>query len=146
MKGILLNILVLDDNAHRLQFFQNGLKPHKVTVCHNAPSAIKALKTGTFEVIFLDHDLNGKKADPESDNCGSEVARYLAEIESNTAKIVLHTENSVGRESMEAILLESYSIPYGKLKKMGLAAVLKLLFEQPVVADQTETAQDKDPQ
>jgi len=120
-----LNILVLDDNPHRLTFFQQGLKGHKVTVCHHARSAIKALKKYTFDVIFLDHDLNSADNDPEDENTGSEVARYIAEHTIPCGTIILHTENETGRESMETILPDSQSIPYGTLKKIGLRAVLK---------------------
>ena len=53
----IMNILILDDNSHRITFFQNGLKKHKLTVCSHARAAIKALKKSSFDVIFLDHDL-----------------------------------------------------------------------------------------
>ncbi|HEX2618596.1 MAG TPA: hypothetical protein VHL11_00580, partial [Phototrophicaceae bacterium] len=43
-KVIPMNILLLDDNPHRITFFQNGLKKHKLTVCRHARAAIKALK------------------------------------------------------------------------------------------------------
>jgi CheY-like chemotaxis protein len=121
-----LNILLVDDNAHRITFFQNGLKGHKLTVCSHARAAIKALKKTSFDVIFLDHDLEKGQIDPESENSGSEVARYIADHEIVCPCIVLHSENDVGRASMESILGHSHSIPYGKLKKLGLHAVLKL--------------------
>src|SRR5690348_4120010 len=71
-----MNILVLDDNSHRITFFQNALKKHKVTVCRHARTAIRALKDRPFDIIFLDHDLRGEPADPDDENCGSEVARF----------------------------------------------------------------------
>ena len=67
-----MNILLLDDNAHRITFFQNGLKAHKLTICRHARAAIKALKQASFDVVFLDHDLTNKAADPADENCGSE--------------------------------------------------------------------------
>src|SRR5262249_894744 len=122
--GAAMNILLLDDNVHRIAFFQKGLKPHKVTVCRHARAAIKALKQTPFDIIFLDHDMEGEPADPESENCGSEVARFIAE-HGVTGRVILHTENRAGREVMEAILATCEAIPYSKLKKMGLHAVLK---------------------
>ena len=47
-----MNILLLDDNAHRITFFQNGLKQHKLTICRHAKAAMKALKTASFDVIL----------------------------------------------------------------------------------------------
>lgn len=126
-----MNILLLDDNAHRIAFFQNGMKPHKVTVCRHARAAIKALKDRPFDIIFLDHDLEDEPADPDSENCGSEVARFIAEHEI-AGRIILHTENRVGREAMEAILATCEVIPYSRLKKMGLRAVLKMSSDENV--------------
>jgi CheY-like chemotaxis protein len=120
-----MNMLVVDDNAHRITFFQNALKGHKVTVCRHARAAIKALRKSSFDVVFLDHDLEGRAADPDEENCGSEIARFIAEHQVACGRIILHTENSAGRDSMESILDNAESIPYGRLKKMGMQAVLK---------------------
>src|SRR5258708_31614981 len=120
-----MNILVLDDNSHRITFFQNALKKHKVTVCRHARTAIRALKDGPFDIMFLDHDLRGEPADLDDENCGSEVARFIADRAIECQCIVLHTENRIGRESMEAILPQSQSIPYSKLKHVRMQAILK---------------------
>jgi hypothetical protein len=121
-----MNILLLEDDKHRITFFKNGLKQHKLTICGHVSAAKKALKTTVFDIIFLDHDLNGIPADPESENCGSEIARYIVEHEIDCSCIILHTENTAGREAMETLLEQCHSIPYGKLKKMGLSVILKL--------------------
>ncbi len=96
-------------------------------VCHHARAAIKALKQSSFDIIFLDHDLEGQPADPEDENCGSEVARFIAEHEVS-GRVILHTENHLGRAAMEAILSTCEAIPYSKLKKMSFHAVLKAGF------------------
>jgi CheY-like chemotaxis protein len=120
-----MNILLLDDNAHRITFFQNALQEHKLTVCRHARAAIRALKKASFDIIFLDHDLRDEPADPDDENSGSEVARFIANHEIECPCIVLHTENRAGRESMEAILPQSQSIPYSRLKKVGLQSIVK---------------------
>ena len=132
-----MNILLLDDNPHRITFFQNGLKKHKLTICRHASAAIKALKKQTFDVIFLDHDLEHGGSDSESANSGSAVARFIADHEIDCPCIVLHTENDRARDIMKAILEECHTIPYGKLKKSGLYGVLKL-------AVQAEPGQDRE--
>jgi hypothetical protein len=93
-------------------------------------TAIKALKSTAFDVIFLDHDLCGEPADPDDENTGSEVARFIAEREIACACIILHTENRAGREAMEVILPNCQSIPYSTLKKIGFHAVLKSMTEK----------------
>jgi CheY-like chemotaxis protein len=115
----------LDDNSHRITFFQNALKQHKLTVCRHARTAIRALKDTPFDLVFLDHDLRSEAVDPDDENCGSEVARFIADHDIDCPYIILHTENRTGRESMEAILPHSQSIPYGKLKKAGVHAIVK---------------------
>ncbi|MBZ0306489.1 MAG: response regulator [Anaerolineae bacterium] len=124
-----MNILVLDDNPHRIRFFQNGLKSHKLTICRHARAAIHALKNHPFDMMFLDHDLKGKPADPDDENSGSEVARYIAEQEIGCPCIILHTENRTGQEAMEGILSQCHVIPYSKLKKMGLSKIVASLSE-----------------
>jgi CheY-like chemotaxis protein len=120
-----MNILLLDDSAHRISFFQTALSKHKLTICRHARSAIKALKDTTFDIIFLDHDLRDKPVDLDDENSGSEVARYIADHEIACQCIILHTENRIGQQSMETILPQAQSLPYGKLKKVGLHAILK---------------------
>jgi CheY-like chemotaxis protein len=119
-----VDILLLDNNQHRITFFQNALKQHKVTVCRHAKAAIKALKDKRFDLIFLDHDLDDA-SDPDDENSGSEVARFIANHDIEYGSIILHSENRLGRESMESILGNCRVLPYGKLKKTGLHGVLK---------------------
>ena len=117
--------MLLDDNSHRITFFQNALKQHKLTVCRHARTAIRALKATSFDLMFLDHDLRSEAVHPDDENCGSEVARFIADQDIDCPCIILHTENRTGRESMEAILPHSQSIPYSKLKKAGIQSIVK---------------------
>jgi CheY-like chemotaxis protein len=116
-----MDILLLDDNQHRITFFQSGLKQHKLTVCRHASAAIKAIKTRHYDLIFLDHDLDDA-TDLDDENSGSEVARFIADHDVQCGSIILHSENRLGRESMESILGKCQSIPYGKLKKWDSTA------------------------
>jgi CheY-like chemotaxis protein len=122
-----MNILLLDDNSHRITFFQNNLKKYSLVVCRHANAAIKALKKTPFDVVFLDHDLEGEPADPQDTNCGSEVARFIVKNRISCGRIILHTENRAGRESMEAILGNCESIPYSKQKKANFHNLLEPL-------------------
>ena len=133
-----MNILLLDDNPHRITFFKNGLKTHKLTICSHARAAMKILKKTSFDVIFLDHDLQEGRIDPEDANTGSEVAGFIADQEIACPCIVLHTENDIGRAAMEAILDQCHSIPYGKLKKLGFHTVLKMVHQGEAAQDSNE--------
>ncbi|GAB5493630.1 MAG: hypothetical protein Phog2KO_38450 [Phototrophicaceae bacterium] len=126
-----MKILLLEDNPNRIKYFKNGLKNHHLTVCTHAKSAKKALKKAQFDIIFLDHDLRGYPEDPESDNCGSEIAHYIIAREIGCPHIILHTENPIGREAMEDILLDRCeTIPYSQVKKIGLRELLKGIIDE----------------
>ena len=118
--------MLLEDNPHRITFFQNELKKHKLTVCRHAKAAMKALKDGQFDLIFLDHDLDSEPIAPDDENSGSEVARFIVKEAVTCGLIILHTENRVGREAMIALLDTCQAIPYSKLKHMGLHRILKI--------------------
>ena len=121
-----MNILLLDDNQHRIAFFQNGLKNHRLVVCRHAKAAMKTLSDVQFDIIFLDHDLDDAPNEPDEENSGSEVARFIVGHEIDCECIILHSENRRGRDSMERILGKCQTIPYSKLKKMGFHAILKM--------------------
>ena len=122
-----MKILIVEDNKNRITYFRNELKGHSVVVCRHAKVAKKALRKDQFDLILLDHDLQGKPADPESENCGSEVARIMVKRGVKYGAVILHTENEVGRESMDAILGGCFIFPYSKIRKMGMRAVLKVV-------------------
>ena len=124
-----MNILILEDNKNRIQYFQNALKEHHPVICRHAKAAKKALRKQAFDLIFLDHDLQGVPADPESDNCGSEVARTIADRDIKYTAVILHTENDTGRDSMDGILPGCFIFPYSKIRKIGMQDVLKITLD-----------------
>ncbi len=124
-----MNILILEDNKNRIQYFQNTLQEHRVVICRHAKTAKKALRKQAFDLIFLDHDLQGIPADPESENCGSEIARSIADRDIPYSAVILHTENDTGRDSMDAILPGCFIFPYSKIKKIGMQDVLKIVLD-----------------
>jgi CheY-like chemotaxis protein len=121
-----MNILILEDSAHRIVWFKAALKEHKLIFCAHARAGKQALRKNQFDLIFLDHDLKGEPVDPESENSGCEVARYIAEHEIESM-VIIHSENPLGSDAMAAILENSHVIPYSKLKKMGIREVMSLV-------------------
>ena len=120
MAGDRMNILVLDDDLSRIQFFREAFgHTHNLWIATSAFSAIKWLQRTTYDVIFLDHDLLpehysnepkliGEDAETRwnrihnKPGTGREVSRWLAahpEV-SPGAKIAIHSWNETGREVM----------------------------------------------
>lgn len=124
--------MILEDDNNRITYFQNALQGHSVVVCRHAKAAKKALRKDQFDLIFLDHDLQGIPADPDSDNCGSEVARTIVERDIDYHAIILHTENEIGRDAMDAILsgANCFIFPYSKIRKLGLRRVLEIVMDE----------------
>lgn len=73
-------MLFVDDRTKRIHWAagyypQNG---YEVTIACNVPEALRLMSRNEYDVISLDHDLNGHDFDdPESTGCGMEILRYI---------------------------------------------------------------------
>jgi hypothetical protein len=109
------SVLVLEDTEQRIAWFRQRL-PNAIYAA-TATAAIRAIKTNSFRLVFLDHDLGFlDAADPYRPNSnGKEVARYLAEI-NFPGIVIIHSLNVVGREIMARILPQAHVAPYGSFE------------------------------
>jgi CheY-like chemotaxis protein len=98
-----MKILILEDSYERIILFKKYFgRKHTLYFYDQVEDAKKALETlGPFEVIFLDHDLDGRiYVDSEELNTGYQLAKYLAEKDTE-ADIYIHTMNSIGAAKMQ---------------------------------------------
>ncbi len=112
-----LNILVLEDEAERWNWFNKIFFQDEVTFTFSVKRTIQCLKEDNFDIIFLDRDLGNTK-----DN-GEKVALEMMKQKLNLgATIIIHTMNPNGQESMKCYLekyhKKVYIIPYTQLIKM----------------------------
>lgn len=108
-----MNILILEDNADRQRQFRKNNIGHSVIVVDNAKEAIELLKSQTWDLLCLDHDLGGTQNVASGDGTGWEVARFLAENPQNKpANVVLHSLNGPGVQNMQAELPEAFVAPF----------------------------------
>ncbi len=112
-----LNILVLEDEAERWNWFNKIFFSDNITFTFSSKKTIQYLKNDSFDIIFLDRDLENIK-----DN-GEKVALEMMKQKLNLrATIVIHTMNPNGQESMKCYLekyhKKVYVIPYTQLIKM----------------------------
>ena len=72
-------MLFVDDRSKRLHFALDHYgKEYDVTLCCNVPEALRLLATREWDVVSLDHDLNGHDfQDPEFTGSGMEIVRYI---------------------------------------------------------------------
>lgn len=105
-----MNVLFLDDNYGRIREFQQLVtqKNWTVTVVNDAQPCITAMSENEYDIVFLDHDLEGRVYVPTYElNTGSEVARWIASDAcrmKHDTKIIIHTLNEKGMEYMKALI------------------------------------------
>jgi CheY-like chemotaxis protein len=116
-----MKILILDDSQVRLQTFRRKLIGAVVTCVEHADECIKELETnGPFNLLLLDHDLDGQVYVPSGPGTGYEVALWLKNNpDKKPEKIILHTCNEAGalrmlEELPEAMFLSGlFMIDFG---------------------------------
>lgn len=97
-------ILVLEDSLERIKLFRQGLiGAAPVQYVHSAKEAIKALSSGAWDFVFLDHDLgeHAKVGD------GTMVCAWVAEHADKFRGVsfIIHSLNPPARGRMTDILL-----------------------------------------
>lgn len=118
-----MRILFLDDCSRRTAVIRSELP--WITAVSTANAAIDKLSRESFDVVFLDHDLDGGTyQDSASDNCGMAVVRWLITNKSPIQRIIIHSHNEVAREVMASTLCdagyEAKTIPFIYLKPSGI--------------------------
>lgn len=112
---------ILEDSEDRIKEFKERLKKEgKIFITKNVKEAKKIFKTeGPWDMIFLDHDLEGKAfVDVKDPNTGSAFCEWLAgQLSPERPPLILvHSANEVGARNMMAILkdkkIKSYRTPF----------------------------------
>ena len=99
-----MRILILEDNAERILEFYYMFNEHSLVVVNMADEAIRALEL-KFDIIFLDHDLDGRTfVDSNEKNTGYQVAKVIPNTINNTTPIVVHSWNGEGALNMKSAL------------------------------------------
>lgn len=118
-----MRILFLDDCPHRTSIFRSELP---FAICHDTvPDIIARLQKETWDVLFLDHDLNGEsQVDSNRIDCGMEVVRWMLTNKAPVIKVVVHSHNEDVRDIMVQKLVkagyDAKSVPFIYLKQSGL--------------------------
>ncbi len=110
-----MRILFLDDDPARTSKFLK-LCPD-AHIAEDAAGIIQLMQAGHADVVFLDHDLDGKTyVDMNEENTGSGVVRWIIANKPSVSQFIIHTLNYHAGVSMEQGLLsagyESSRIPF----------------------------------
>ncbi len=97
-----MKILFLDDDQERHEKAINNAFPSDFwshVFC--ADSCIKELQNKKWDLVSLDHDLNGKPFDsPGNKNSGSEVVRWIIENKPDVESFIVHSYNHIEAPKM----------------------------------------------
>jgi len=99
-------VLILDDDEIRHVGFKKKFKNVEIVSVYTAKDAIKEVKKGNWDWIFLDHDLGGMQMVESGEETGWEVADFISRNPelAPKIKIVLHSLNPAGRKNMKNVL------------------------------------------
>jgi len=114
-----MNILLLEDDPKRIEQFEKRIaelnsigESASMIVTKHAYDAINALKNYKFDLIFLDHDLNGKQMNYDEEDCGTVVAKHIEENPLTGVKVLIHSLNFPASERMKSMIPGSIQRPF----------------------------------
>lgn len=111
-----IRVFLLDDDERRHKWFRTRFKGDFLDIADNVTKAQEMLEAGSYDAIFLDHDLHPEHYHAEStddERTGYAVALWLGsnpELQ-RASTILVHTRNADGAMRMVA-----------ELRKAGRAA------------------------
>ena len=108
-----IDVFILDDDTRRHRYFRKSFKGDLLEITETVDEAIEVLGSGSFDAIFLDHDLLPHHYDSndhdDHESTGYAVAEWLTanrELHRSTL-IIVHTRNPEGGMKMVEKLRES---------------------------------------
>lgn len=114
-----MRVLVIEDNEYRRRFFLELLKGHEVETALTATEALAKLQSTTYDVIYLDYDLDNNEK-------GIEVARKLPATLNSNSEVIIHSMNITNAKRIQRILPYARIYPFAEMHKKSLASLLCL--------------------
>lgn len=108
-------ILFLDDCPTRRRWAQREFGPgNHFEAVDNAEAAIACLAEKAYDLVYLDHDLDGEAwANPNGKNTGSEVVRWILLNRPKIGKVIVHSMNTPqGNRMANALRRRGYDATY----------------------------------
>jgi hypothetical protein len=100
-----IRVFLLDDDERRHRWFTSRFKGDFVDIANNVTEAMQLLSKGSYDAIFLDHDLHPEHYNADStddERTGYAVAAWLCsnpELQ-KASTILVHTRNADGAMRM----------------------------------------------
>ena len=117
-----MKILILEDNLLRIEKFKELFKNQELRIVQNVEDAITFCLSEEFQIMWLDHDLEGKIwEDSNKENTGYQFIKWLVDNEKQRNSLIyIHSMNPIGASKMLNYLKDNgYDgiwIPFNLLK------------------------------
>jgi len=114
-----VKVLFLDDDPERQKYFRHALDGVRVelTAVTTSAEAIAELEKQRFDVVCLDHDLDGRIFVESGPGTGYEVAERLLATANRDAQVVVHTLNEAGaRKMLDLLGPKAVWVPFFNIK------------------------------
>lgn len=100
-----IRVFLLDDDARRHKWFTTHFKGDFVDIADNVTKAQQLLSAGSYDAIFLDHDLHPEHynaASTDDERTGFAIAQWLSSNPDcqRASTILVHTRNADGAMRM----------------------------------------------
>lgn len=107
-----MNILIVEDNRVRSDFFKKAFGGHHLTFVTTAVDALARLGERDFDFVFLDLDLE------DGLERGLMVAQHIGHHRQIEAQVVIHSMNISTAATAIKILPDAIRIPFAQLHKL----------------------------
>ena len=113
-----MKILILEDNIERIKVFKTHLFNEEKDFCTTAEQAIELLTAKKYDLVYLDHDLEGKPyEDSNYKNTGYQVAKVIPTTINKDTQIIIHSMNPIGAKAMRDVIGDNATYtPFGLLR------------------------------
>ena len=109
-----MKTLIVEDSTERLKRIMSILskKAMSIDIAFTSDEAKELLISNTYDVVFLDHDLNPEHYEQQcTEETGQDVAKYIVENKLPIKVVFVHSLNAVGAEAIFNILHDAnYSV------------------------------------
>lgn len=118
-------VFILEDDDNRIKLFQEWFDYADVLVIvKKSGTALECLNQQTFDIVFLDHDLEeehytafNEGREPQEAETGLYVAKRLRDTPNGYTTCIIHSMNPVGAANMiEAHPFNTIHVPFYLLK------------------------------
>ncbi|MEZ5359531.1 MAG: response regulator [Candidatus Zixiibacteriota bacterium] len=103
----MLNVLIVEDNRERIEFFRELYDNHIVFVAKDSDAAIELLQVQPFDIIQLDFMLEGSST-------SAPVAQYIRD-NNLTSIVIIHSTHGGGVSRLQRMLPEAYRISFSRI-------------------------------